>query len=113
MFLSELQRSIEKQPSEERVVLLDFSDVIANYFGVINSAGLTATKWHKLTPQNVASGDEILTANQGDINPPYLNKVVVHLQGGDIDFDYHVTCKAETAEGERLEKDFYVKVRER
>jgi len=109
----EFQRSLSKQPYEEVKISCDFSDKLPAYFGRLTSATFSAVKWAISDPDTKSAGDDIFAQNPvGLIEAPYLTHAKIEVAGGDLDHDYHVTCRAETEDGQKLEKDFVIRVRE-
>jgi hypothetical protein len=43
---------------------------------------------------------------------PYLTQARIIVAGGDAEHDYQVTCAALTADGQRFEQEFFVRVKE-
>jgi hypothetical protein len=108
----EFRRCLSKQPFEEIECEADFSSRLPAYFGELASATFIAEKWPISNPTAKVDGNDIFVDADGVIEAPHVNRAKVMLKGGDVNFDYHVTCRAVTAEGEKLERDFYVRIRE-
>lgn len=109
----EFQRSETKQPAEEVMATLDFSDKVLPYFGKLVSAAFSAVKWPILDPDNKSAGDDLFAdGTSGLIEMPYLTHAKIKVHAGDVDHDYHITCLAVNDSGETIERDFIIRVRE-
>jgi hypothetical protein len=108
----EFQRSITKQPSEEVRISCDFSDKVVPYFGKLTSATFSARKWPLSDPDSKTDGSDILRVPSVQIVAPYLTQARIIVAGGDAEHDYQVTCAALTADGQRFEQEFFVRVKE-
>lgn len=111
--IPDFQRSLTKQPAEEGVLKCDFSERLIPYFGQLVSAEFSAEKWDIEDPDTKTDGSDIFAAGtSGTIDAPYLTHANIEIAEGDAGYDYKITCLAETATGEKLERDFIVRVRE-
>lgn len=108
----EFQRSIIKHPSEEVRIACDFSDKVLPYFGKLVSASFSAEKWPLSNPQQKTDGNAILQSGSTQIQAPYQTQAKVIVAGGVAEHDYHITCVAETEDGQTFEQDFFVRVKE-
>lgn len=57
-------------------------------------------------------GGEILQQSSIQVAAPYLTQAKIIVAGGDVEHDYHITCLAETEDGQTFEQDFFVRVKE-
>lgn len=109
----EFQRSLTKQPSEEVKIDCDFTDRIPAYLGKLVSATFAAEKWPISDPDTKSDGSDIFADGAVPlIEAPYLMHARIMIDAGDVDHDYHITCVANTDDGQKLEKDFFVRIRE-
>lgn len=107
----QFQRSLTKRPSEEVKIACDFSEKLLPYFGKINSADFSAEKWLVSDPDLKLPGDEILERSSIEIEAPYLTQAKILVAGGEVNYDYHVTCVAHTDDGQIFEQDFFVRIK--
>jgi hypothetical protein len=108
----EFQRSMIKRPSEEIRISCDFSDKVLPYFGKLTSATFSAEKWPLSNPSDKSDGSELLSSESVEVQAPYETQAKIIVVGGVAEHDYHVTCVAETDDGQIFEQDFFVRVKE-
>lgn len=101
-----------KQPYEEYSIDFDYTGKLPPGAASLSSATLSAVKWPKGNPtqQTDATGD-VLQSTTGTIVSSV--KVRGRVIAGTDGYDYLITCRAVTNDGQKLEDDVEMRVREK
>ncbi|NBP56762.1 hypothetical protein EBU71_09565 [bacterium] len=110
--------NLQKQPSEEFDIDIDFSNATPLASMNLVSATASAIKWPRKIPndQSVAT-TQILRSSTGVVlsdpdNCSCGQIVRFRLYGGISDYEYKITILANFDDGSRLEEDLFLRVRE-
>lgn len=112
------RRQETKQPYEEWPIDINFgfnggSFTMPPGATKIVAAEASATKWQRRVPDVKSDAtSEILRSPTPIILAPSKTKLRVQIFGGDHDYDYQITVRAEFDNGSKLEEEFYIRVRE-
>jgi hypothetical protein len=107
------RKQFDKQPSEEYNIDIDFNDVVPLGADQLVSGVASAVKWPRKQPTNKSSAtSEILTSTGVIPVGRYYRKARFRVYGGVDGYEYQITIRVVWDNGEKLEEEVFVRVRE-
>lgn len=104
--------SFSKQPYEEYSIDFDYTLRLPPGATSLSSATLSAVKWPMGSPtQQTDATSDVLQSTTATIVSS--TKARARVKGGTDGYDYLVTCRAITNDGQKLEDDVEMRVREK